>query len=1705
MSFAFIAMGVFLGIYAFFANATTWTVWGINWDNDNYLSGSFRDESPTDYDIITALYGTGDEGSVYTQNWTGYNSGTCLSGGMTVEYTGNLIWGTLSSNTIYVLTWPTAIATGTINMAECSAIVSNHNSSTIFQSDIYLSNGMFYANNTNNIIFENITINGTWWGIAPSHLRNVYWIRFSNNYNTTLHNIDIYNSNEGISLISLQNNDINTTSIYDNGMGIYIDNVNYLFLHNSEIYNNDSDWGIFAEWNCIECDLNNINVYNNSIWISSRFTWSTFTNIEIHETTSDGLNIQGDNNVFENVECYSGNNWIVLLGDNNILSWIQTHNNLQYWIRINQWDNNTLHNSDLNNNAIGLLIYSWSDNTITYSDFYENQNGLSLNNASNNDINNNNIYSNTQNGFSVSLWSHYNTSTNNNIYENNRWINFLNNCTYNTISGTNVYNNTLQWLVFSNTCNYNNIRNSFFSWNSEWISLSLSDNNTFVDIESNNNENSNISISYSHNNTFIDITANGSQNAMWVYLSNSSNNNFMWLYTSGNYYAWVHFYNSYNNTWTAIVSNSNEWWLYMENSTGNVFENATIENNTKNGVMFVSGSNDNILSWAIVSGNMNHGIYMSNSNDNTLYDVTSNNSYRIWLLIETGNNNIVNFSTFNNNGLWIYSDGLYLDHNSWTIISNTTISGNKNTGIRIEYWNNNEILQSNIENNTRQWIHILWSHTNTISWCTLSWWTNLSIEIINSNNNNITNSTGDLWLDIMNSTWTNITMTSIYSIWEQNDLWLFLYTTYDPYTINNNNISIVSYDSNIAYITWITLPIWSIFDTYFDFLYMQTNLFPNPNNEITIYPDGLTISGSAWDGNIYLPTPIIAWTKLAELSETWINNIVELIKTIEIISGDTYLTIINEWVWFAKYVLDSWISGQYLKILKSTDWNTWTDNTDLSWCILDENSICEFDFMGDIKLFAFWVPTWSFTGTTETWAIVTSGWVYTTDITITYENPNLSWATLNGVAYASGDVISGDNIYVFEMEDTFGNTTGMTFTIDTTPPTFTGTTLTAIPVVHNGYYTTWITITFDAPDLSGATLNGVTYFSGDLITGDDIYSFVVKDIVWNTTGMLFTIDTTNPIVTGDTPISWAFIDTSSNVDFSRSVTETNISWYTLYINWTETHTINLGNTNTHTISLPDGSYTRYIVAHDLAGNMWSSSVKGFTILVPLSTTMTFLTWNLYYNAARYTNDNIDLALRTNKLANYLITGDITLAPFTSTINGSVTGSFLLTGSDGIKTVYAQVTDGVDTIGQNFSIRLDTSAPTLPTLLSPISGAIAMWSFTLDWSDSLDAGAGTSWYYYTVLSTWIYGSVVKSGFTDMNTSYVTIAEGELGPSGTYYRYVTPVDRLWNTGSTSMQYFEYSWTTDTTPNSFTFTDIDDALINRTYTSNTITITGMTANVPVLASVNRWALYISWVFVGSTWYVQNGWTVSVELISSIDYEDTVSSTLTINWVSDTFSVTTEEDDGTNDYDIESTLSNTEKLMIIAIFDTLRDVYAGDKEVEFFNTFMVMLENRIDDYNTDDPEYESLTYLYDLIQEYYDGAFDSDTIDWTRWIVNGIYTAPNGKKYPITYDSSKQRFTSSNFVVPKYFPTLDTLKYIIDINNPVWSSYANSKAILARWKNAAIDGTRQSSPYTAPNKKTFYFFKTITGRYSSYTFTSERYFDSLDATKEFIYNNNK
>ena len=63
MGFLFIAIGLFLGGYAFFADASSWNVGSLQtpWDNSNYLNSGFWNANPTSGDIVKALYGSGDE------------------------------------------------------------------------------------------------------------------------------------------------------------------------------------------------------------------------------------------------------------------------------------------------------------------------------------------------------------------------------------------------------------------------------------------------------------------------------------------------------------------------------------------------------------------------------------------------------------------------------------------------------------------------------------------------------------------------------------------------------------------------------------------------------------------------------------------------------------------------------------------------------------------------------------------------------------------------------------------------------------------------------------------------------------------------------------------------------------------------------------------------------------------------------------------------------------------------------------------------------------------------------------------------------------------------------------------------------------------------------------------------------------------------------------------------------------------------------------------------------------------------------------------------------------------------------------------------------------------------------------------------------------------------------------------------------------
>ncbi|MGN4128154.1 S-layer homology domain-containing protein [Lysinibacillus sphaericus] len=113
---------------------------------------------------------------------------------------------------------------------------------------------------------------------------------------------------------------------------------------------------------------------------------------------------------------------------------------------------------------------------------------------------------------------------------------------------------------------------------------------------------------------------------------------------------------------------------------------------------------------------------------------------------------------------------------------------------------------------------------------------------------------------------------------------------------------------------------------------------------------------------------------------------------------------------------------------------------------------------------------------------------------------------LNGNPYASGTEIAQDGTYTLVVTDAAGNSSTVTFSIDTTAPIVTG-------VTNGGLYKSNVTVTFNE---GTATLNGAAFASGTEIDQDGSYTLIVTDAAGNNTTVSFAIDRTAPTVTGIT-------------------------------------------------------------------------------------------------------------------------------------------------------------------------------------------------------------------------------------------------------------------------------------------------------------------------------------------------------------------------------------------------------------------------------------------------------------------------------------------------------------------------------------------------------------------------------------------------------------
>jgi len=361
-------------------------------------------------------------------------------------------------------------------------------------------------------------------------------------------------------------------------------------------------------------------------------------------------------------------------------------------------------------------------------------------------------------------------------------------------------------------------------------------------------------------------------------------------------------------------------------------------------------------------------------------------------------------------------------------------------------------------------------------------------------------------------------------------------------------------------------------------------------------------------------------------------------------------------------------------------------------------------------------------------------------------------------------------------------------------------------------------------------------------------------------------------------------------------------------------------------------------------------------------------------------------------------------------------------------------------------------------------------------------------------------------------------------------------------------------DTTVDPFSFPMINNADLEETYMSDEVEIEGLSDGIQVLVSLaelSKGALYINDDYVGQTWYVANWDIISIELISSNEYETIVSATLFVGVRSEAFYIMTKnEDDRDDNWD----LTMSQKFMIMNIFKQITDTYDGDDEqlMMFLYTFKSMLEDKIDmtDNGTDK---DALEYLLEVMESHMMNSFDYEDIMDIGWN-NSLHIAPNCKRYEIAYNEDRMAYFSPNFMVMHYFVSIASLKAYVDEKNPgngacgttygndpqnrtrrvapngkqytinktnqwytsldfIWAKAFDSLEAIRRyidynnpkievWDHE-VDTEWESETYTSPNGKEYKINKVIQNgdvKYMSYTFIYPKYFDTLEALKNYV-----
>lgn len=1156
-------------------------------------------------------------------------------------------------------------------------------------------------------------------------------------------------------------------------------------------------------------------------------------------------------------------------------------------------------------------------------------------------------------------------------------------------------------------------------------------------------------------------------------------------------------------SWNTINCNQQIEWLYINNIRWNKVW--PLDQNTLNelsGSSNFSGYDTLTITWWFFTDCSGTWVDSTDNVYGYVEHTYNGETFRLWAGVD--------YDFDNNTIIWNFSGSLaYISGNnltmSWYLFDNYGWIANVYS---------NEALNGNI----------VWSGNNI----TLSGWdyyTNETWLIVNiwSNENGNFSITGDL---ISGLNW-------VISAWNYLDQNIEINTINNEKTITLNlSTGSSSYAKSISINFDNTAPTLAITDG------VDSN--PNASDTVVVTFDDATVkrykiisnSGdcnttitwtSEYTGDVVINTDIYNWDYFCVYAEDFLWNASTIVSdnTFNIDNSQPSIVVTDNFgvtpvqtgnvsiIWSN---LSGNIMYKYVSDIANCDNNAWTIYTEVL-TITNENLngqyICAYASGNVSGVFTTGVSNQiNLDNTSPTLVEITHVSLYTNDDTPDYTFSSNEPGTISYQGDCSSSTTSassGDNTITFNtlsewlhnnciisVTDAAGNTWNLNvsgFTVDTTDPVING-------FVDGGEYTWTVSVSFTEINFSGATVNWANMNNGASFVDTGSYLIVVQDLAWNINSWSFRIveniipDTTNPTVSLSGPTNGSTTTGTSNIFSWIWSDNIGIASYNIYINWPTVYT-GIWVTSPLTVPLSEGNYTWYVLATDTSWNTWQSSTWSFTMTTEdITSPVVELIYPTSWLVVTGNTINLQWSGSDNVAIDYYdvyLSGNSTNTTFT----------WLSTTSQNIATIenwnYSWYVIAHDVNRNtwisnewNFVISGNNDSP---TLLSPISGSnIELWDLLLirTWSAS-DSG----FMYQISTNTW-FTNIVDSGNVEDDFESV-IYNNPNFMTWTFYWRVVNVETSGISDYRTVNLVTPSEWLDLEVDEFDFDKEDDADVAEFYESNTITIEWINDNIYIPAKLddNVWALFINDIMVWSEWLVKQWDEVYIELLSSKNFNDSVYAELIVwsgdNEVSDKFRVETRT------YQAELELSYSQRLQAVLLLEAIVDMFDNkpEKLENFLDTLQIVLRDKSDIFEEQMEDAEgtdfvillgkkaSVDYLYDLVQDY---------LDDMSYIATDVYTAPNGKKYLVKYDTDKYAYTSPDFMYEKFFPTWEYFTSHIDINN-MWPYFGIGK----------IDGEN----ITAPNEKT-YVIKQENGKWTSDAFINKKYFDTREQIIDYIFANN-